>query len=335
MQGLFTYIYHISLIIAFVRMIEICSHTYRATHEEWTNDCRWMFVFLLIESIGSFAFDMGYISDVTFGFGSILTLLKVTIDVIVYAFLSHLIYDYLDLPRDDSPFILLGIMYAAAALLVLLTGFRSYFSLGQSLLCIGPAYTSYKALRALSEKNISVPAQDSADETDIYTSDKTAGIIALLRMIIIFMILLTIQNFTVYFFNDNNWLGLRYVVNPVDDLFSLCLVFILQKIEQVTGRQAEAADVANTLEKEINSNTSIKGSERIIGRFCALHNMTGRESEITELILRGRTNQEISDELFISIGTVKRHIYNIYTKLEVERRSQLMSSYAEYERNHR
>ena len=118
MQGLFTYIYHILLIIAFVRTIEICAHTYRTTNEAWANDCRWMFVFLLIESIGSFAFDMGYISDVTFGFGSILTLLKVTLDAIVYAFLSHLIYDYLDLPHDDSPFILLGFMYAVAALLV-------------------------------------------------------------------------------------------------------------------------------------------------------------------------------------------------------------------------
>ncbi len=82
MQGLFTYVYHILLIITFVRTVEICSHTYRSTGEKWINDCRWMFIFLLIESIVSFAFDMGYISDVLFGFGSILTLLKVTIDAI-------------------------------------------------------------------------------------------------------------------------------------------------------------------------------------------------------------------------------------------------------------
>ena len=63
---------------------------------------------MLIESIGSFAFDIGYISDVVFGFGSILTLLKVTIDAIVYAFLIHLIYDCLDLPHDDSRFIYFG-----------------------------------------------------------------------------------------------------------------------------------------------------------------------------------------------------------------------------------
>lgn len=324
MQGLFTYIYHILLIIAFVRTIEICAHTYRTTNEAWANDCRWMFVFLLIESIGSFAFDMGYISDVTFGFGSILTLLKVTLDAIVYAFLSHLIYDYLDLPHDDSPFILLGFMYAVAALLVLLTGFRSYFSLGQSLLCIGPAFTSYKALKAQTEKNISVSASNSAER-----------MFTILRMTIVFMILIIIQNIIVFYFNQKIWLGLRYMVNPLDDLFSLYLAFMLQRIDQDAGRQAEAAAVADTLGKEINTSTGISGNERIIGEFCTLHKMTGRETEITDLILMGRTNQEISDELFISIGTVKHHIYNIYTKLEVERRSQLMRAYAEYERNHR
>ena len=324
MQGLFTYIYHILLIIAFVRTIEICSHTYRTTNEAWTNDCRWMFIFLLIESIGSFAFDMGYISDVTFGFGSILTLLKVTLDAIVYAFLSHLIYDYLDLPHDDSPYILLGFMYAVAALLVLLTGFRSYFSLGQSLLCIGPAFTSYKALKAQTEKNISVSASNSAER-----------MFTILRMTIVFMILIIIQNIIVFYFNQKIWLGLRYMVNPLDDLFSLYLAFMLQRIDQDAGRQAEAAAVADTLGKEINTSTGISGNERIIGEFCTLHKMTGRETEITDLILMGRTNQEISDELFISIGTVKHHIYNIYTKLEVERRSQLMRAYAEYERNHR
>lgn len=339
MQGLFTYVYHILLIITFVRTIEIGSHTYRNTGEKWINDCRWMFVFLLIESIVSFAFDIGYIGDVLFGYGSILTLLKVTIDVIVYAFYIHLIYDYLDLSYDDSPLILLGLMYAAAAMLVLLTGYRSYFSLGQSLLCIGPAFASYKAFKAKvlysENKDTIFSTPDSAESTHSYINDKTKGIITVLRMTIVFMILIIVQNIIVFYLNDKIWLGLRYIVNPVDDMFSLCLAYTLQKIDQDAGRQAEAAAVADTLEKEINTSTSIDGNKGIIEEFCTLHKMTGRETEITDLILMGRTNQEISDELFISIGTVKHHIYNIYTKLEVERRSQLMRAYAEYERNHR
>jgi DNA-binding NarL/FixJ family response regulator len=33
------------------------------------------------------------------------------------------------------------------------------------------------------------------------------------------------------------------------------------------------------------------------------------------LIARGRTNQEIADELVVSVRTVERHIANIYAKL--------------------
>ena len=155
-------------------------------------------------------------------------------------------------------------MYAVAALLVLLTGFRSYFSLGQSLLCIGPAFTSYKALKAQTEKNISVSASNSAER-----------MFTILRMTIVFMILIIIQNIIVFYFNQKIWLGLRYMVNPLDDLFSLYLAFMLQRIDQDAGRQAEAAAVADTLGKEINTSTGISGNERIIGEFCTLHKMTG------------------------------------------------------------
>ncbi|HET7578233.1 MAG TPA: response regulator transcription factor [Bacillales bacterium] len=50
--------------------------------------------------------------------------------------------------------------------------------------------------------------------------------------------------------------------------------------------------------------------------------LTQRELEILRLIADGKTNQEIADELFIAIKTVKTHITNIFSKLEVEDRTQ-------------
>lgn len=52
--------------------------------------------------------------------------------------------------------------------------------------------------------------------------------------------------------------------------------------------------------------------------------LTQREKEITELIMDGLTNQEIADKLFISIKTVKTHIYNIYQKLDIKNRTELI-----------
>jgi DNA-binding CsgD family transcriptional regulator len=50
-----------------------------------------------------------------------------------------------------------------------------------------------------------------------------------------------------------------------------------------------------------------------------------REREIMELILQGRSNKEIEETLFISYNTVKNHVYNLYQKLGVKSRGQLIS----------
>ena len=49
--------------------------------------------------------------------------------------------------------------------------------------------------------------------------------------------------------------------------------------------------------------------------------LTDRELEILVLIGEGKTNQEIADELFIGIKTVKTHVSNILSKLGVEDRT--------------
>ncbi|MEI2356323.1 response regulator [Mesobacillus zeae] len=50
--------------------------------------------------------------------------------------------------------------------------------------------------------------------------------------------------------------------------------------------------------------------------------LTGREMEVLLLIAQGKTNQEIADELFIALKTVKTHVSNILSKLEVQDRTQ-------------
>ena len=49
---------------------------------------------------------------------------------------------------------------------------------------------------------------------------------------------------------------------------------------------------------------------------------TQREREILNLMIRGRTNQEIAKEMIISINTAKAHVSNILYKLDVKDRVQ-------------
>lgn len=50
--------------------------------------------------------------------------------------------------------------------------------------------------------------------------------------------------------------------------------------------------------------------------------LTDREMEILLLLANGYTNQEIADELFIALKTVKTHVSNLLSKLEVHDRTQ-------------
>jgi NarL family two-component system response regulator LiaR len=50
--------------------------------------------------------------------------------------------------------------------------------------------------------------------------------------------------------------------------------------------------------------------------------LTTREIEILLLMAEGKTNQDIADELFIALKTVKTHVSNILSKLNVQDRTQ-------------
>ncbi|OGU57018.1 MAG: hypothetical protein A2V66_05495 [Ignavibacteria bacterium RBG_13_36_8] len=55
------------------------------------------------------------------------------------------------------------------------------------------------------------------------------------------------------------------------------------------------------------------------------YQVSKRESEIMELLLKGKSNKEIERELFISLHTVRNHIHNLYQKLGVNSRGQLIN----------
>lgn len=55
--------------------------------------------------------------------------------------------------------------------------------------------------------------------------------------------------------------------------------------------------------------------------------LSRQEVAIKELILQEKSNKEIATELFISVSTVKTHITNIYQKLQVVNRNDLMTKF--------
>lgn len=59
------------------------------------------------------------------------------------------------------------------------------------------------------------------------------------------------------------------------------------------------------------------------------YGISKRERQIITEICRGKTNQEIADDLFISLQTVKDHTYNIFRKVNVRNRVQLTQVFSQ------
>jgi len=51
-------------------------------------------------------------------------------------------------------------------------------------------------------------------------------------------------------------------------------------------------------------------------------NLSSREYEVLQLMARGDSNEEIAQKLFVSVSTVKTHNQNLFSKLDVKRRTQ-------------
>ena len=87
---------------------------------------------------------------------------------------------------------------------------------------------------------------------------------------------------------------------------------------------AEAIRRTYSGEEIIEEEVSKKMKEdELSGDRRNLHqNLTNREMEVLHLIADGLSNQEIADRLFITLKTVKTHVSNILSKLEVSDRTQ-------------
>jgi LuxR family maltose regulon positive regulatory protein len=97
---------------------------------------------------------------------------------------------------------------------------------------------------------------------------------------------------------------------------------------------AEGAPMRGLLQHAVSNGVEPNYANRLISTFemqkqrptlpsCSLIDpLTNREAEILKLIAAGASNKEISQKLFITINTVKRHVTNIYGKLAVTKRSE-------------
>ncbi|WP_242214029.1 response regulator transcription factor [Bacillus cereus group sp. BfR-BA-01383] len=95
-------------------------------------------------------------------------------------------------------------------------------------------------------------------------------------------------------------------------------------------KTSRASDIADAVRATYDGETVLE--PKVTGKMMSrmrqkkeqpLHEeLTEREYEILLLIAEGKSNQEVADELFIALKTVKTHVSNILNKLNVSDRTQ-------------
>lgn len=84
--------------------------------------------------------------------------------------------------------------------------------------------------------------------------------------------------------------------------------------------------------KEDQKKKDLQG-KRMYLEFSKKYELTPRESDIGELLLKGYSNKEIAGHLEIKITTIKHHTTSIFVKLDIVKRADFLNVYMGFKRN--
>jgi len=103
---------------------------------------------------------------------------------------------------------------------------------------------------------------------------------------------------------------------------------LLKKIESIliNANKQKQATLSSAFNKLNNpDNLKLNNSYSVFRQNCDLYKLTSRERDIVKLICKGYRYKLIAETLFISEKTVTKHVQNIFEKLEVSNKIELIN----------
>ena len=77
--------------------------------------------------------------------------------------------------------------------------------------------------------------------------------------------------------------------------------------------------------EEAKYSQEINDSIDVFVTLQEMYSITERENEIIKYVIVGNSNKEIGSYLYIFVNTVRNHIYNIYRKMGIKNRYELIN----------
>lgn len=116
-----------------------------------------------------------------------------------------------------------------------------------------------------------------------------------------------------------DWLTLylserNFTENLLACFFALILVRYAFHVLSIRMKEAPVAEDVHDLDRHVDEQMPF---------FREAHGLSNREAEVLHLVLSGKSNTAIAEELFLAVGTVKTHVHNILKKSGCSSREEL------------
>ena len=118
------------------------------------------------------------------------------------------------------------------------------------------------------------------------------------------------------------WLQWRFLIvnNAIDIYIGLIAIFFTTLGIWVASQLSNLKTKTVVIEKEVFVNQPVDFvlNEAELKRLA----LTNREFQVLQLIGKGFSNRDIASRLFLSVSTIKTHVSNLYSKMDVKSRFQ-------------
>ena len=129
----------------------------------------------------------------------------------------------------------------------------------------------------------------------------------------------------------------------INKKYQIPLLFLTSYADKKTIERAKEVEPGAYIVKPFNEKALLASLEIVISNFARrnlqqtpllsftkinkhlIAQITEREFEVLQLIYEGKTNQQIADQIAISINTIKKHINSAYLKLDVGTRTKAIA----------
>jgi DNA-binding CsgD family transcriptional regulator len=137
------------------------------------------------------------------------------------------------------------------------------------------------------------------------------------------------DTFVIFYVDDYTGPGIKIFNRNFSENILFCGLALLFSF-RCSGDIGQMYKKVQEYQAEMEAQSDIPAQMDPVRQFGLQYGLTDREMDILRCLLEEKSQQEISENLVIALGTVKTHTHNIYRKTDTANRNQIMLRYRQF-----